>query len=525
VLGLSSYIVCLFTPGRLNEIEAELPGLEALIRQIPNPAPMMITVKFIKAVLISFKGDWDSAISNLWQCLKEYREEQNQESVIAMLDELSWLILEKNRWGELTDLDIVDTLLREAVTIVEQANSNERQWVYSRIAMLRARQGRLAEAQDWLEKNRQGIATRYSVWDDRLTGEGEVEIAIAQQNWNEAILATEKITRQEQRLGFRVHAAVSLVSWADLLIKRGNTDDLDDAQTFLRQAMAEFIEMGIGHYPDIVRNLLKKIQVKQRAQTVENVQMITELRKARKVQESLLPANPPQLPGWDVAVLLEPAHETSGDFYDFLTLPDGNQGMVIADVTDKGTSAALFMALSRSLWRTFAINHPVEPEKVMAETNQRIVEDTHGGLYITLLYGILNPQKAEFTYCSAGHHPALLMRAKDGSVEELERTGIPLGVMEEATWKREMVSIEPGDALVLYTDGITDAENTSEEFYGLERLREVLSRQGGKKAEEIRDALREEVRHWVGKAAQFDDITLMVLVREKGKKSTSKRQE
>jgi sigma-B regulation protein RsbU (phosphoserine phosphatase) len=253
--------------------------------------------------------------------------------------------------------------------------------------------------------------------------------------------------------------------------------------------------------------------------------MTTELRKARKVQESLLPANPPQLPGWDVAVLLEPAHETSGDFYDFLTLPDGNQGMVIADVTDKGTSAALFMALSRSLWRTFAINHPVEPEKVMAETNQRIVEDTHGGLYITLLYGILNPQQAEFTYCSAGHHPALLMRAKDGSIEKLERTGIPLGVMEKATWKRERVSIEPGDALVLYTDGITDAENTSEEFYGLERLREVLSRQRGKKAEEIRDAIREEVRRWVGKAAQFDDITLMVLVRGKGKKSTSKSQE
>jgi sigma-B regulation protein RsbU (phosphoserine phosphatase) len=97
--------------------------------------------------------------------------------------------------------------------------------------------------------------------------------------------------------------------------------------------------------------------------------------------------------------------------------------------------------------------------------------------------------------------------------------------MEKATWKRERVSIEPGDALVLYTDGITDAENTSEEFYGLERLREVLSRQRGKKAEEIRDAIREEVRRWVGKAAQFDDITLMVLVRGKGKKSTSKSQE
>jgi sigma-B regulation protein RsbU (phosphoserine phosphatase) len=151
----------------------------------------------------------------------------------------------------------------------------------------------------------------------------------------------------------------------------------------------------------------------------------------------------------------------------------------------------------------------------MVDTNRRIVADTHGGLYITLLYGILNPQQAEFTYCSAGHHPALLMRAMDGSIEKLERTGIPLGVLEEATWKRDRVRIEPGDVLVLYTDGITDAENTSDEFYGLVRLQEVLGRQRDKTAEEIRDAIREEVRRWVGKAAQFDDITLMVLVREK----------
>jgi serine phosphatase RsbU (regulator of sigma subunit)/TPR repeat protein len=516
VLGLSSYIACLFTPGRLNEIDAELPGLEALIQQIPNPASMMTTLKFIKAVLISFRGDWDSAISQIGQCLQKYREEKNQESEISMLDELSWLILEKNRWGEPTDLGIVDTLLQEALMIVEKANSNERQWVYSRIAILKARQGRLAEAQEWLEKNRQGIATRYSVWDDRLIGEGEVEIFIARQNWNDAILTTEKITREEQRLGFRVHAAVSLVCWADLLIKRGNSDDLENALTFLSQAMAEFNEMGIGHYPVIAQELLKKIQASQRAQTVQNVQMTSELRKARKVQESLLPANPPQLPGWDVAVLLEPAHETSGDFYDFLTLPDGNLGMVIADVTDKGTSAALFMALSRSLWRTFAINHPAAPELTMADTNQRIVADTHGGLYITLLYGILNPNQGDFTYCSAGHHPALLLRASDGSVEKLEHTGIPLGVMEESSWKRETVKIDPGDALVLYTDGITDAENPFEEFYGLERLQEALSRQRGKKAEEIRDALRDEVRRFVGKAAQFDDITLLVLVRDMG---------
>ena len=515
VLGLSSYIACLFAPGRLEEIEAELPGLEALIGQIPHPASVMITIKFIKAVLASYQGDWDSGISNLWQCLNEYREEQNHESEISMLDELSWLILEKNRWGEPADLDMVDTLLQEALQMVELGNSNERQWVYPRIAILRARQGRLVEAQEWLEKKGQGISTRYSAWDDRLTGEGEAEIARARQNWDEAILRIDKIIQMDQRYGFRVQAAVSSVHKADLLISRGNTDDLDDAQKLLRQAMAEFNEIGIGHYPVIAQGMLNIIQARQRAQSVENVQMTRELRKARKVQESLLPANPPDLPGWEMAVLLEPAHETSGDFYDFLMLPNGSLGLVIADVTDKGTSAALFMALSRSLWRTFAANHPAEPEKTMTETNQRILADTHGGLYITLLYGILNPQQAEFTYCSAGHHPALLLRAKDGSVEQLQRTGIPLGVLDDATWTRLNVRIELGDALVLYTDGITDAQNSSDQPYGLDKLQEALGGQRGKSAVEIRDTLREAVRAWVGNADQFDDITLMVVVREK----------
>jgi sigma-B regulation protein RsbU (phosphoserine phosphatase) len=91
------------------------------------------------------------------------------------------------------------------------------------------------------------------------------------------------------------------------------------------------------------------------------------------------------------------------------------------------------MALSRSLWRTFAVNYPTLPEQTMAETNRRILGDTHGGLFITMLYAILDPQTGDFTYCSAGHHPALLLRAKDGSVLELERTGIPLGVLEKTT--------------------------------------------------------------------------------------------
>jgi sigma-B regulation protein RsbU (phosphoserine phosphatase) len=275
--------------------------------------------------------------------------------------------------------------------------------------------------------------------------------------------------------------------------------------------------MGVGFYPKLVQNRLQEIRTRTQAQAVDFEQLTRELKKARQVQASMLPENPPEIPGWGIAVILEPAHETSGDFYDFLPQKDGSLGLVIADVTDKGTGAALFMALSRSLWRTFAIIYPAEPERALVEINQRIMADTHGVLFLTLFYGLLNPHNGDFTYSSAGHHPALLVRAKDSSVMELERTGIPLGVFEDAGWKRESVTIEQGDALVLYTDGITDAQNSAEEFFSLERLREAVKRHHMKPAREFHAALLAEVHAWVGDARQFDDISLMVIVREEGK--------
>ena len=515
LLGLSSYLSCLFAPGRLKEIEAELPHMEALVGQIANPAPMQVLIKFLKAVLIYHKGDWDTSIAMSWECLAADREQKNQEATINMMDELSWAILEKNRWEEPADLEQVDTLLEEVVGLVEKDNLGEKIWVYPRMSLLRARQGRVDEARQWLEKTRKELTAKPTAWEERILGECETEIAIAMQDWDSAISANERVAKFEKRQGFKGGSARSLLCWADLCIRRSDTLDLENAQTLLREAIAEFTEMGIGHYPEIAQNKLKLIQAMLRAQSIDHAQITKELRKARHVQESLLPEFLPELPGWDLAVLLEPAHETSGDFYDFITLPGGNLGMVIADVTDKGTSAALFMALSRSIWRTFAVEHPAEPERTMADTNRRIVSDTHGGLFITMLYGILNPQNGEYSYCSAGHHPAFLLREKGGDVETLGSTGFPLGIMDETTWSRASAIIEEGDALVLYTDGLTDAQNDAQEFFGIERLQEAIQKRRGTTASELRDSLREEVRKWVGTAPQFDDITLMVVMRKK----------
>ncbi len=515
LLGLTSYVGCLFSPGRIKEIEAEMPNVEALLAQIPNPKTFLVSVRFMKAALVNYKGEWHTALSDFWQCLADARQEENKESMIGIMDHLSWILLEMDRWGEMSDLNTVDELLQEASQLITEDNSNERIWLYPRLTMLNARQGKLFEARQWQAKLLDTFETRHSAWDEILKAECEAEIALAEKNWNEAIEAIEKINVQHVRFGFRSQAAVSLLIWADLLIRRGRTEDLELARAQLLKAMAEFTAIEMGHYPEIAQQRLDEINARQRAQSAQNVQLTRELKKARQVQKSLLPENPPVLSGWEISVLLEPAHETSGDFYDFLVLPDGNTGLVIADVTDKGTGAALYMALSRSLWRTFAVNHPSEPEQTMAETNQRILTDTHGGLFITLLYGILDPKVADFEYCNAGHLPGLLLRQKDGSVEQLERTGIPLGVLEDTSWERKKYHLQPGDTLVLYTDGITEAENQEGADFGMERLIETLKLQHGKTAGEIRDTLRQAVKTWAGGADQSDDITLLVLARGK----------
>jgi len=515
IIGLLSYTASLFSTGRYKEIEAELPRMDELVEKISHPVPMLTAVKFIRGMLVGYHGDWDATISVLRDCMQVSHDQQNLESELNMIDELTWFLLEKNRWGELDELAEVEKLLVDALRIIDRDDLNEKIWCYPRMAVLRARQGWLEEAHAWLERVQQTKKTLPSAWDALLQGECEVEIATAEGDWSTALEAIEKLATLQVRSGLQTHWARSLLCWADLHIRRGESADMERAQVLLRESLTAYAEIGYGHYPDIAQKKLLMVRSKTYAQALNLEKMTRDLKKARKVQESLLPEKLPQVPGWQLAAAIKPAGETSGDFYDYLQMPDGRLGLIIADVTDKGTSAALFMALSRSLWRTFAAEYPHNPEQTLGMTNRRILEDTHGGLYITMFYGLLNPQDGTFTYCSAGHHPAYLVRGLDGSVEELVRTGIPLGVLKDVTWGVEQVNLEEGDTLVLYTDGITDAMNASEQFFGQERLVDAIRRHSTKPTQEILEALLAEERDWVGDAQPFDDLTLMVITREK----------
>jgi sigma-B regulation protein RsbU (phosphoserine phosphatase) len=251
-----------------------------------------------------------------------------------------------------------------------------------------------------------------------------------------------------------------------------------------------------------------------------NARMAAELALAGEVQASFLPRQVPELPGWLLSATLKPAREASGDFYDFISLPDGQWGIVVADVTDKGAGAALYMALSCTLIRTCAAEYPGRPELVLGAANRRILKDCSASQFVTVFYGILDPATGKLVYCNAGHCPPLHFRAKgDQDVQELVRTGIPLGIYEDRTWEHETAQLAPGDVLVLYTDGITEAHHEVPLLFGKENLmksvRSTLGTAGPQRpsAQEIQEALLADIRGFVRDAPPSDDIALTILIR------------
>ena len=255
-------------------------------------------------------------------------------------------------------------------------------------------------------------------------------------------------------------------------------------------------------------------QAEANALMAEYEKMSQELAVAKKVQTTFLPTTVPDIAGWQFAVTLEPAREMSGDFYDFIWLPNGRIGLVIADVADKGMGSALYMALSRTLIRTFAPDFDTAPEQVLRAANQRVLSETSSDLFVTVFYAILDPESGVLTYCNAGHNPPFLYSANGGGMKTLTRTAIPIGVLDDTPWEQSSVSMKPGDLLVMYTDGVTEAEDEFEDFFGEARLQAVAAANLGRSVAIIESKVVTAVLDFVGDAPQFDDITLMLLGRD-----------
>jgi serine phosphatase RsbU (regulator of sigma subunit) len=238
-----------------------------------------------------------------------------------------------------------------------------------------------------------------------------------------------------------------------------------------------------------------------------------ELGLARQIQTSFLPEACPVLPGYQICSMWQTAREVSGDFYDFVSLSGGRLGITIADVSDKGMAAAMFMALSRTILRTMTIGKPT-PRETVERANDVILADARAEMFVTVFHGVLDPQQHRFTYVNAGHNPPLFYRAARQELAELRGRGIALGVLPNVTLEEYTLELEPGDVLLMYTDGVTDAINAQEEEFGAECLADLVMANRHLPPEALIDEIKRAVTEFAGEGVHFDDLTMVALKRE-----------
>jgi sigma-B regulation protein RsbU (phosphoserine phosphatase) len=257
----------------------------------------------------------------------------------------------------------------------------------------------------------------------------------------------------------------------------------------------------------------------QSAQTIENARLYEEerkllvleedLRTARSIQQSLLPKGNPKIPGIELVGLSMPAKEVGGDYYDFIPIDDAHWGIAIADVSGKGTPAALLMSNLQACLRGQAvINRSVKD--TVTKSNIMLSRFMDPGKFITLFYGILNLEDKTFTYTNAGHNFPFLLD-KEGKVKTLEKGGTVLGILKDAGYDEETVQLEPANLLLMYTDGITEAINAEEEMFEEERLLALLQDNSSLSAQQLSDKIVEDVLRFCGTTPQADDITLVLM--------------
>ena len=246
-----------------------------------------------------------------------------------------------------------------------------------------------------------------------------------------------------------------------------------------------------------------------RQEAVEKQRLRHELSVANQIQTALLPARTPDLPGLEVAAFLKPATEISGDFYDFIELDHEKLAIVIGDISGKGVPAGLLMAASRSSLRTRIESLPSVSEAIH-EVNRVLMRDAEGR-FVTLFLGLIDLANRTFLYSNCGHMPGLLFKKRTGDARELMVGGSILGAFEEFGYMEETLDMEPGDTLVLYTDGVTDEENPAGEKFGVDRLFGLFEEKAHLDAEEIISSISESVLNFMQGGTQGDDFTVVAI--------------
>lgn len=296
---------------------------------------------------------------------------------------------------------------------------------------------------------------------------------------------------------------VDILRQATLAIGRGDLEYRVELQTG-----DEFEELAdsMNHMSADLRRTIDDLQ----RTTAEKERYASEMEIAREIQQTFLPETTPEIHGYEIAALTIPAMEIGGDLYDFIPLENNRWGFVIADVSGKGASAALYMALCRTHIHACGEDN-ADPAEAIRQANRLIYADGRSSMFITVFYAVLDPREMTFSSVNAGHNPPILIRGEPPVAQVVEGKGIALGVIEEIQTNTLTLSLHHGDIIVLYTDGITEAFNERDENYGEERMIAIITQNRSRPAREIGDALLADIRLFAGSAPQSDDITFILI--------------
>jgi phosphoserine phosphatase RsbU/P len=258
-----------------------------------------------------------------------------------------------------------------------------------------------------------------------------------------------------------------------------------------------------------LENAYRELQAAQ-AHIIEKKKLERELELAWEIQNSMLPRSLPRFAGFDFGTRIAPARAVGGDFYDFIPLGDNTLGIAIGDVSGKGMPAAIFMAMTRSLMRAEASRADSAPEALHG-VNRHLLEMNDSGMFVTVLYGMLNGKTHEFHYGRAGHELPILCNVQGVTTNQCCGHGQPLGIIADPSIDEQTVKISPGDTMLLFTDGVTDAFDETGVPFGLERLHKSLGACCNDPPQQLCDGLADLVMKYQHPIPQHDDVTIVAI--------------
>jgi serine phosphatase RsbU (regulator of sigma subunit) len=352
--------------------------------------------------------------------------------------------------------------------------------------------------------------------------EGEVDVIRAFGKAEEQLLET---TREGDFIGemslFQKEGtrAASLIARSHAHLLEMRRDDFNtlihsdpDAAFEISRVLAYRVRESNDHLHERNRQLEQALQELHAAQAelIVMERLERELELARKIQEDILPKALPTYEGYSFGAKMDPARQVGGDFFDFIQLSDHRTAIVIGDVSDKGVPAAIFMALTRSLVHAEA-RRSSSPEVVLQRVNALQFEMSEAAMFVTILYGILDCNTGIFEYARAGHELPLMINSRGELLMLPQHPGQPIGLFSEPALDTHRLQMQPGDTLLMYTDGAADATDAEENFFGLDRLRQALMDAPPGNAQQLCNHLMATILAHQGESIQYDDITLVAI--------------